>query len=167
MKKIYGIFLVLLGTITAAFSQADSVFKANYPSIFERISKSIKEYKLDTSAAPNDKITMKITELRNLRGGFNINEAIEFKLEEDKQKGEIPAAELAEFAAFMKSGNGKRWLDNAVVWIYRNHFTYRDLKQMVKFYKTAAGRKMAEDFPIVMLESLTAAEKIKEIYGKK
>lgn len=135
--------------------------------IFQRIAASIKEYKLDTSAAPDDKITRKIIELRALKGGFNINEAIDFKIEEDRQKKEVPKEELDKIAAFFKAGNGKRWLDNAVIWIYRQHFTYPELKQLVKFYRTSAGQKMATDFPIIMLKTLRAGEMIKEMYEKK
>jgi uncharacterized protein len=135
--------------------------------IFQRIAAGIKEFKLDTSAAPDDKMTRKIIELRTLKGGFNINEAIDFKIEEDRQKNEVPKAELDKLAAFFKTGNGRRWLDNAVIWIYRQHFTYPELKQLVKFYRTSAGKKMANDFPIIMLKTLRAGEMIKEMYDKK
>ncbi|RYF81816.1 MAG: DUF2059 domain-containing protein, partial [Chitinophagaceae bacterium] len=112
---------------------------------------------------PNDKTTKKIIELRKLRGGFNINEAIDFKLQEDKQKGDVPAAEMEKVVAFFK-GTGKQWLDNAVIWIYRRHFTYNELNDLVKFYKTPGGRKMATDFPLIMMQSLRASEMIKEAY---
>jgi hypothetical protein len=116
--------------------------------------------------APDDKITKKIIELRNLKGGFNINEAIEYKLQEDRQKGEIAEAEVTRFSAFMTKGNGKKWLDNAVIAIYRQHFTFKELKQLVKFYKTPAGQKMSEQFPVIMMQSLMAAETIKDVYSK-
>lgn len=122
------------------------------------------EFKLDSTTAPDDKITRKILELRQLKGGFNINEAIDFKLEEDRQNGEQPPAELAAFSSFMKTGNGKKWLDNAVIWIYRQQFSLKELKQIVKFYKTDGGKKMAEQFPVIMIESLAAAEIIKKRY---
>ena len=166
MKNFYGLFIFFLGSLTTAFSQSDTVLKEKYLSVFDKITNGVKEYKLDTSAAPNDKITGKIIELRDLRGGFNINEVVDYKLEEDKQKGEISNSEFMKFSEFMKTGNGKKWLDNAVVWIYRQHFTYKELKQLVKFYKTPAGRKLSDELPIVMMQSLIAAEMIKEIYSK-
>jgi len=103
-------------------------------------------------------------QLRNLRGGFKINEAIDFKIEEDRQKNETSKTEMDKLSDFFKSGNGKRWLDNAVIWIYRSYFTYKELKQLVKFYKTSAGQKMATNFPIIMMQSLKAAEMIKDSY---
>ncbi len=49
--------------------------------------------------------------------------------------------------------------------IYRKHFTYGEVKQLIKFYKTSAGKKMAVGLPIIMIESLRAAEMI-DIYEK-
>ena len=150
----------------AGFSQKDTVENNMSSHIFERIAKEVKGFQLDTTTAPDDKITRKIIMLRNLRGGFNINEAVDFKIEEDRQKNEVPKAELEKFANFFKSGDGKRWLDNATIWIYRRQFTYNELKQLVKFYNTSAGRKMATDFPVIMMQSLRAAELIKDMYAQ-
>jgi len=163
MPARYLLLLTLCSFTSLIYAQSDTASKA-VPDVFQKIMGSVKDYKPDTSAAPDDKITRKIIELRNLKGGFNINEAIDFKIAEDRQKGEIPKAEMDKVAAFFQSGNGKRWLDNAVIWIYRNHFTYKELKQLVKFYGTSAGQKMATDFAIIMLQSLRAAEMIKNIY---
>ena len=161
MKKNILLF-VLIFCYAIVFAQNDST--NFHPAIFDRIAKSTSEFQLDTTEVPADKITKKIIELRKLRGGFNINEAIDFKLQEDKQKGEVPAAEMEKLTSFFRTGAGKRWLDNAVIWIYRRHFTYNELNDLVKFYKTPGGRKMATDFPLIMMESLRASEMIKEAY---
>jgi uncharacterized protein len=134
-------------------------------SVFERIAAEMKEFQMDTTPPPDDSITQKIIELRNLGGGFNIHEAIAFKLEEDRSKKEIPETDLKKLETFFKSGDGKRWIDNAAVWIYRKHFNYEDLVILTDFYSTEAGKKMASDFPLIMLKSLTAAEKIKEQFS--
>jgi uncharacterized protein len=163
MKKIITSIILLLITITV-HAQTDTSSNKAAAAVFERIMSSVKEFKLDTTALPDDKITRKINQLRNLQGGFNINEAIQFKIAEDRSKNEIPQAELDRLATFFTSGNGKQWLDNAVTRIYRDHFTYKELKQLVRFYKTSAGHKLAADFPVIMLKSLMAAEMIKESY---
>ena len=165
LRKAPGMTKHIIITIIVSFFATNTYSQNETTSdIFERISKGVKEFKLDTTAAPDDKMTRKIIELRNLRGGFNINEAIDFKIEEDRQKNEVPKEELDKLSTFFKSGNGKRWLDNAVIRIYRNNFTYRELKQLVKFYKTSAGQKIATNFPVIMMQSLRAAEMIKELY---
>jgi len=135
---------------------------AQKSSAFDRITNSVKDYKIDTSAAPNDKITQKIIELRNLRGGFNINEAIEFKIQEEMAKPDANKKELTALKESFTSGIGKKWLDNAMIWIYRNSFSYKELKQLVKFYKTPAGQKLATDFPIIIFKGLAAGEIIQK-----
>lgn len=131
------------------------------PSIFESISTELKDYKIDTSAVPTDKITSKIIQLRQLKGGFNIDEAIAFKIGEEKSKGEISTDELKKLAAYFTTGHGHVLLGNAVIWIYRQEFSYKELKTLIKFYKTGAGQKMSKRFPVIMLKSFAAAEIIK------
>jgi uncharacterized protein len=157
-------YILLLATITIFNSSIAQ--DTSHSAVFERIMKGATSYKLNTSTPPNDKVTKKIVELRGLRGGFNINEAIAFKIEEDRRKKEMPEAELKKLSDFFTTGQGKTSLDNAVTWIYRDNFTYKELKQLVKFYKTSAGRKMADNFPVIMLQSLAAAEQIKEQFMK-
>lgn len=154
MRHLLFLLFCFLINITA-FSQADT------SGIFKRILTEMQTYVPDTTTAPDDKITRKIIEVRQLRGGFNINEAIEFKLQEDRQKGDLSQEQFDKLSAFFSLGNGKKWLDNAVIWIYRKHFTYSELKQMAKFYKTSAGKKMGTELPVIILQSLKAAEMIR------
>jgi hypothetical protein len=158
MKRSLIILLLSFG-IRAASAQDSS-------SIFESLSRAMKEYQLDTSAVPADRTTTMIKELRSLKGGFNINEAIEFKIQESIGKKEGSKEELLRLSDSFQHGLGKKWLENAVIWIYRNHFTYTELKEMVRFYKTSAGQKLARDFPVVMLQSLAAAETIQTMLTK-
>jgi uncharacterized protein len=139
MKRF--IFLPLLLNAITASAQDQSVD----PDIFNKIAAASKNYVMDTSAVPNDKLTEKIIELRNLKGGFNINEAIHFKFQEEEAKAQDVAAkaEIQKAKEFFYNGNGKIWLDNAVIWIYRKQFTYKEMKQLVKFYRTSAGQKLS------------------------
>ncbi len=160
MHKFLLFFIIIILHCKAVYAQTDSL-NNHATSIFEKLTKGLESYKIDTSAPPDDKLSRMIFRLRNLKGGFNINEAIDFKIEEDRKKGELPAAELNALAAYFKTGRGKTLLDHAVTWIYRNHFTYKEVRKMVKFYKSTAGQKLAAEFPLLMLKSLAAAEVIK------
>lgn len=163
-KPLTLLFGILIGCTFPNFSFSQS--KITSPSIFERLSKEAASYKPDTSAVPDDKLTRKIIALREAKGGFNINEAIEFKLGEAKQKNEITEDIYDKANDYFTTGDGKRQLDNAVIWIYRNNFTFKEIKQLTKFYKTSAGRKMSEQLPLIIIESLAAAEKIQEGFKK-
>ncbi len=166
MTKVTWLIFLFCFLTKAGFSQTDSSSNNISSGIYERIIKAVNEFTLDTSASPDDNIKRKILELRNLRGNFNINEVVAFKIEEERNKKEIPKVELDSLSNFFNYGNGKKWLDNAMIWMYRRHFTYRELKQMVKFYRTPAGKKMSFEFPLIIMESLKTAELIKEIYSK-
>ena len=165
MKKITCLLFIFCFVVKPAFSQKDTIPVADYSLLFERISKSLADFKPDTTTAPDDKITRKIMELRNLRGGFNINEVIMHQMESAKQNHDISEEEYTRMTDFYTNGDGKKWLDNAVIWIYRQHFSYRDLKTLVKFYKTPAGHKWASDFPAIMLQTVLAAQKVSALYS--
>lgn len=160
--------LVLLACLfsLAGNAQSDSTMNPDTSGVFHRIVAAMHNFRVDTSAAPDDKITRKIKELRNVNGGFNIDEVVRYKLAEDKQKGELLPQEMERLSAFFTAGDGKKWLDNAMIWIYRNLFTYDELKQLVQFYKTSAGQKMIAHFPVLMVQSLRAAETIREAFDQ-
>jgi len=134
------------------------------PDIFKKIAAASKDYIPDTSAVPDDRLTRKIIEFKNLRGGFNINEAILFKFQEEEAKA-MDSASKAGIQSMSKAffmGNGQRWLDNAIIHIYRSEFTYREMKQLVRFYRTAAGQKLASQLPFVIVRSVLAAEAVQK-----
>ena len=163
MKKWNVLAAMVILCCFHAQAQTDST---KIPGIFDRITSEVKSYKIDTSFAPKDKITSVILELRELRGGFNINEAIEFKMQEEEKEGKTPKATLDHLRKEFTSGKGKRWLDNAVIHIYRQHFTYKELKQMVKFYRTSAGQKLATDFPFIMMKTMMAGQVVHDVLVK-
>jgi hypothetical protein len=138
------------------FAQSDS------SGVFQKIMKQLQSYSIDTTTVPHDKITKKIKQLRSLKGGVNIDEAIFFKLGEEEAKNESPKETIQMLRSEFTNGKGKKWMDNAITWIYRQHFTFKELKQLVKFYKTGAGKKMATDFPVILLKSMQAAQIIQE-----
>jgi len=158
MRKKHIICAALLFSFLGSRAQTDTAATAG---VFSRITTELKNYRPDTSAVPQDRFTRKIVELRQLRGGFNIDEAIRFKMEEEESKnpGNKETALLKEQ---FNSGPARRWLDNATIWIYRRQFTYKEIKKLVKFYRTSAGQKLAGAQPIVMVETLAAAAMIQE-----
>lgn len=164
MKNKFTTILLACIWVLSAKSQNSSAGDSAYATIFRRISSELGNFRADTTSVPNDKITRKIKELMELKGGFNINGAINFKIEEDRSKNELSKEEMDKLSEFFRNGSGKRWLNNAVIHIYRKYFTYRELKQAVRFYKTSGGKKMADSFPILMLQSLAAAQFIKDVY---
>jgi len=154
MRPIFCLVLILV--MHNGFAQQSN------DSTFTRITDAVSKYKIDTTTPPPDKNTRLIIQLRELKGGFNINEAIRFKMQEDLQKKELTQQQYDQLHTYFSSGTGKRLLDNAVIWIYRQQFSTKELKQLVKFYKTVAGQKLSANFPVIMLQTLAAAQVIKD-----
>lgn len=156
MKRSVVIFCFLCVNFVVAQNQKHAVF--------EKITSTLKDFKVNTTAVPEDQLTKEIRKLRETNGGFNINEAISFKIGEDFTKGDLSQSEAEKLDQFFKSGKGKTDLDNAVIWIYRDSFTTSEVRKLTRFYRSSAGQKLAQNFPIVMLESLKAAEEIMKTY---
>jgi hypothetical protein len=156
-----GLLLIAILAFTAAQSSPIDTSKKRL-SAFDQISLELQAYKPDTSAPPDDRITRTIRQIMALRGGFNINEALEYKIEEDRHRGEIPEVDLNQLALYLQKGEGRRQLDNAIIWIYRSTFNLKELQQIKYFYATSAGQKMADSFPLLMLKSLAAAQLLKD-----
>lgn len=166
MKKILLLtFMSCFMALTIHAQNEDATMK-QIKNLSQRISKELSGYKMDTVAVPNDKITKKIEELRKYRGKLNINEIIDLKLKQDEKNKKLSQEEYADAYNFFTKGDGKKWLDNAVIWNYRNHFTYKELKVLVRFYKSSTGKKWAAEFPVVVIQNVLAAEQIGVIYKK-
>lgn len=125
-----------------------------------KLASSLKDFKVNTSPVPEDQLTHKIRKLREIKGGFNFNEAILFKIGEDLSKGDLTQLDGEKLDHYFKLGQGKADLDNAVIWIYRDLFSSSEIRKLTKFYRSSAGQKLSEKFPIIMLESLKSAEEI-------
>ncbi len=166
MKKI--LLFVLMGcfTLTTAHAQNETQPKENLDQLIERITQATSHFKIDTTAVPDDRITRKIEEIRKYRGNFNIDALIDLKLMQDKNSHKHSKAELTRETNFFKTGDGSRWIHNAVVWVYRKHFTYKELKGMARFYKSPAGQKWGSDFPIVLVQVGMVAEQVGQLYQK-
>lgn len=80
-----------------------------------KLASTLKDFKVNTSPVPEDQLTHKIRKLREIKGGFNFNEAILFKIGEDLSKGDLTQLDAENLDYYFKVGQGKTDLDNAVV----------------------------------------------------
>lgn len=81
--------------------QQFGISQVDESSVFNRISETMKTFQIDTSAVPNDKMSEKIKVLRALKGGFNINEAMDSKIAEARSKNEITEIEYKNIKKFL------------------------------------------------------------------
>jgi hypothetical protein len=115
----------------------------------------------DTSAVPNDKLTAEIKALRKERKTINTNDVIKIKIAEERKKDKkLPAEFYDRLLNTFTNGTAINWVDNSIIRLYRQYFTEREIKELIKFYKTSAGKKWASNFPLIMIESVGNAETI-------
>lgn len=161
MSKIFYLF-ALVFTLQEARAQKDSVVNSESTNEIMKIVNDVKSYKPDTSDVPDDKLTRKIKEFRSRKGGFNINTVMDYKIQEDLGKNDLSKENAEKLKQEFTNGKARRWLDNATIWLYRKAFTYKEMKQLARFYKTKAGQKYSEFFMPILLKSVVAAETIQK-----
>lgn len=95
--------------------------------IFKALSDS-NTFKLDTSTAPADILTRKIKQLRSIRGNFNPNELIKFKIKEEQSKSkEFPPEFYKRLLTEFETGTANVKLENTIINLYRKYFTLKIL----------------------------------------
>lgn len=160
MSKIFYLFALIL-TLEQARAQQDTAANSSTNEIM-RIVNDVKSYKPDTSDVPNDKLTRKIKEFRDRKGGFNINTVMDYKIQEDLGKNDLSKEKADKLKQEFTTGRARRLLDNAIIWLYRKTFTYKEMKQLVRFYNSKAGQKYSDFFLPMLLKSVVAAESIQK-----
>jgi hypothetical protein len=117
--------------------------------------------KLDTLTPPKDALTAKIKTLRAERHGINIDAVIQIKLMEERAKDTVrPAAFYDKLQAELTTGRTGQLLENSIVNLYRRTFNESDLDELIRFYKTPAGKKMDKEFILLLVASVKDAEQL-------
>ena len=152
MKKYFLVILLLVSF--QAFSQIDTAYIAQLKSL-----ETINTLQYDTVAVPEDAFTKKIRKLRIERSGFDIETLIRVKLMEEEQKDKVHSKEFYDkLLQEVTQGSTSKLIDRAIINLYRNAFTEKEVDQLIKFYKTPAGKKMNKEFILLMLRSAKDVE---------
>jgi hypothetical protein len=160
MKVFLLLFLCLIGQY--AFSQIDSGFVKALKAL-----DTANILKTDTLAPPNDAFTKKIKVLRNERKGLTTENIIRMKLMEEQQKDTVHPKEFyTELQREITTGKTGQLLENSYVNLYRKHFTEREVDDFINFYKSSAGKKLDNEFILLMVQSVKGAEQLLKMAGK-
>src|SRR5690606_20858096 len=124
----------------------------------------------DTSAAPNDELTIEIRKM--MQQTKSIEMGVQQGLVAMEEMRNSPGAELPEefyekFRAEVTSDSFKRILENYLINIYRKYLTVEDVKAITAFYETEAGKKAIEVMPKIMAESVQGGSKLGQMMGIK
>jgi hypothetical protein len=145
-----------------AFSQIDSGFAKALKAL-----DTADILKTDTLAPPNDAFTKKIKVLRNERKGLTTENIIRMKLMEEQQKDTVHSKEFyTELQREITTGKTGQLLENSFVNLYRKRFTEREVDDLVNFYKSSAGKKLDNEYILLMVQSVKGAEQLLKMAGK-
>ena len=154
MKTIISSLLFFLPVFS--YSQIDTSFFAKIKSL-----DTANILRLDTATVPNDSFTKKIKQLRKEKQGLNLETVLELKLMELQKTDTVHSKDFYDrLHAEMITGKTGRLIENSLINLYRRLYTEQEIEDLIKFYKTSAGKKMDKEYVLLMVESIKDAEQL-------
>jgi len=143
----------------SSFAQIDSSFIQKLKAL-----DTANNLKVDTITPPNDALTQKIKALRKEKSGLTTESLMKLKLMDEQPKDTAHSKEyynrlLHEMAA----GRSSMLLENIMINLYRRYFTEDEVVELIRFYKTSAGKKTEKEFFLLMVQSVKDAEQLLKI----
>lgn len=158
--KIFIYLLFLLPVFS--YSQIDTSFFTKIKSL-----DTANILKLDTDAVANDLFTKKIKQLRKEKQGLNLETVLGIKLMEQQKSDTVHSKEFYDkLHAEITTGYTSRLIENSLVNLYRRLYTEQEIVDLIKFYKTSAGKKMDKEYILLMVESIKDAEQLLQMAFK-
>jgi len=144
-----------------SFSQIDSSFIKKIKAL-----DTADVLKYDTMAAPNDPLTQKIKLLRSERTDLTIEKIIQIKIMEEQQKDTSRKAFYQKLLTEASTGRTSTLIETYLVNLYRKTFTEAEIDDLVRFYNTAAGKKMDNSYLLLLVQSVKGAEQLLKMAAK-
>jgi len=152
-------------TLTApfyCFSQIDSSFINRIKAL-----DTANVLKSDTVSVADDALTRKIKTLLSQRKGLTVETILRIKITEEQQKDTLHSKEFYnKLLEEVTTGKTSKLIENSVINLYRRIFTEKEIDELVRFYKTSAGKKMDEESLLLLIESAKNAEQLLKLAVK-
>jgi hypothetical protein len=146
----------------ASFSQIDSSFINRIKAL-----DTANFLKSDTLSAPDDLLTKKIKLLLSEKKGLTVGTILRIKITEEQQKDTTHSKEFYnKLLEEVTSGKTSKLIENGLINLYRRTFTEKEIDELIRFYKTSAGKKMDKEFLLIMVESIKGAEQLLKLAAK-
>jgi len=86
---------------------------------------------------------------------------------EEQQKDTLHSKEFyKKLLEEVTTGRTSKLIENSVINLYRRTFTEKEIDDLVQFYKTSAGKKMDEQYLLLLVESAKNAEQLLKLAAK-
>jgi hypothetical protein len=118
---------------------------------------------VDTTAAPNDDLTNEIKKLLNITNSMSTAVVVmKGTIESQRQNPsvQLPDEFYTRFIAAIDNGRVGGMLENTIIKIYRKKFNREEIQEVIKFYESPVGKKMAAESTFIADNSRIEGEKI-------
>src|ERR1051326_1534376 len=158
------IFLVLAVTVWfQSFSQIDSAFIARIKAL-----DTANVVRSDTMAVADNALSKKIKLLLSEKRGLTIQAILRLKLMEEQQKDRSHSKEYYNrLLEECTTGNTGKLIENSLINLYSRTFTEKEIDDLINFYKTPAGKKMDQEYLLLLVESVKNLEQLLKLAAKK
>lgn len=86
---------------------------------------------------------------------------------EEQQKDTLHSKEFYnKLLEEVTTGRTSKLIENSVINLYRRIFTEKEIDELVRFYKTSAGKKMDDESLLLLVESAKNAEQLLKLAVK-
>ena len=108
-----------------------------------------------------NELNQKIKQLRKEKGGVNIELVLQIKIKEEQEKDKTKPKEYYDkVLQEITVGETGKLLENCIINMYRESYTEQEVDDLIRFYKTSAGKKMNTEFIFLIARSVKDAEQL-------
>jgi len=159
--KLFILFFCLSISLPG-FSQIDSSFINRIKAL-----DTANILKSDTVSTPDDQLTRKIKLLLSEKKGLSVGTILRIKIAEEQQKDTTHSKEFYDkLLGEITSGKTGKLIENGLINLYRRTFNEKEIDELIRFYRTSAGKKMDKEFLLIMVESIKGAEQLLKMAAK-
>jgi hypothetical protein len=161
MKFFYFTFGLLLSC--ASYAQIDSAFIARIKAL-----DTANVLRSDTMSVADNAFTKKIKLLLSEKKGLTIDAILRLKLAEEQQKDTIHSKDYySKLLEECTTGQTAKLIQNSLINLYSRTFSEREIDDLIAFYKTSAGKKMDQEYLLLLVESVKNLEQLLKLAVKK
>ena len=122
----------------------------------------------DTLSVPDNALTKKIKLLLDEKRGLTIGTILRLKLTEEQQKDTTHTKDFySKLLAECTTGKTGKLIENSLINLYSRTFSEKEIDDLISFYKTSAGKKMDQEYLLLLVESVKDLEQLLKLAVKK
>jgi uncharacterized protein len=117
---------------------------------------------IDTIPPPNDELTKEIKKLLQVTNGINTSKTVMRGAIESQRKmnSGLPDEFYVRMLAAVENGQVSGYIEHVIVKIYRQKFTVEEVREVIKFYDSPIGKKMAAESATIADSARIEGEKV-------